>query len=42
MTRPVYLLVASSLVKALKEAKLVPLGGQALQWITVYEVLYVL
>lgn len=39
MTRPRYLIDASSLVKALKEAKLVPLGGQALQWITVYEVL---
>ena len=36
---PVYLVDASSLVKALKEAKLVPLGGQALQWLTVYEVL---
>lgn len=39
MTRPIYLLDASSLVRALKEAKLVPLGGQALQWITIYEVL---
>ncbi|MEB3787842.1 MAG: type II toxin-antitoxin system VapC family toxin [Desulfurococcales archaeon] len=39
MTSPVYLFDASSLVKALKEAKLVPLGGQALQWLTVYEVL---
>ena len=39
MTSPIYLFDASSLVKALKEAKLVPLGGQALQWLTVYEVL---
>ncbi len=39
MTRPTYLFDASSTVKALKEAKLVPLGGQALQWLTVYEVL---
>lgn len=39
MTRPVYLFNAPSLVKALKEAKLVPLGGQAVQWLTVYEVL---
>ncbi len=37
--KPVYLLDASSLIKALKEAKLVPLGGQALQWLTVYEIL---
>lgn len=36
---PAYLLDASSLVRALKEAKLVPLGGQALQWLTIYEVL---
>ncbi len=39
MTRPIYLIDASSLVKALKETKLVPLGGQALQWLTVYEIL---
>jgi len=39
--KPVYLIDASSLIKALKEAKLVPLGGQALQWLTVYEVLNV-
>ncbi len=39
MTRPTYLFDASSIVRALKEAKLVPLGGQALQWLTVYEVL---
>ncbi len=37
--KPVYLIDASSLVKAFKEAKLVPLGGQALQWLTVYEIL---
>jgi len=34
-----YLFDASSLVRALKEARLVPLGGQAIQWLTVYEVL---
>ena len=39
MTRPMYLFDASSIVRAFKEAKLVPLGGQALQWLTVYEVL---
>lgn len=37
--KPVHLFDASSLVKALKEVKLVPLDGQALQWLTVYEVL---
>ena len=36
---PIYLFDASSLVKALKEAKLLPLGGQAVQWLTIYEVL---
>jgi len=36
---PTYLFDASSLVKALKEAKLLPLGGQAVQWLTIYEVL---
>ncbi len=39
MTRPTYLFDASSIVRALKEVKLVPLGGQALQWLTVYEVI---
>ena len=39
MTRPMYLFDASSIVRALREARLVPLGGQALQWLTVYEVL---
>ncbi|ABN70617.1 conserved hypothetical protein [Staphylothermus marinus F1] len=39
--KPSYLFDASSLVKALKEAKLVPLGGQVLQWLTIYEVLNV-
>jgi len=33
---------ASSIVKALKDAKLIRLAGQALQWLTVYEVLNVL
>ena len=39
MTRPAYLFDASSVVRALKEAKLVPLGGQAVPWLTIYEVL---
>ncbi len=39
MTEPTYLFDASSIVRALKEARLVPLGGQALQWLTVYEVI---
>ncbi len=39
MREPVYLFDASSVVRALKEARLAPLGGQALQWLTVYEVL---
>jgi len=39
--KPTYLFDASSIVKALKNARLVPLGGQALQWLTVYEVLNV-
>ncbi len=34
-----YLFDASSIVKALKETKLILLSGQALQWLTVYEVL---
>jgi len=42
MKRPAYLFDASSIVKALKETKLTPLAGQALQWLTVYEVLNVL
>lgn len=42
MRNSVYLFDASSIVKALKEAKLVPLGGQVLQWLTVYEVINVL
>ncbi|MCE4614039.1 MAG: type II toxin-antitoxin system VapC family toxin [Desulfurococcales archaeon] len=39
MTRPTYLFDASSIVKAIKKAKIIPLGGQALQWLTIYEVL---
>ncbi len=39
MIKPTYLFDASSIVRAIKEAKLVPLGGQALQWLTVYEVI---
>ncbi len=35
---PLYLFDASSTVKAIKEVKLVPLGGQALQWLTIYDV----
>ncbi|WP_460024492.1 type II toxin-antitoxin system VapC family toxin [Infirmifilum sp. SLHALR2] len=42
MRKSIYLFDASSIVRALKEAKLVPLGGQALQWLTVYEVINVL
>ena len=37
--KPTHLFDASSIIKALKETKLVPLGGQAIQWLTVYEVL---
>ena len=39
MTRPMYLFDASSIVRALREARLVPLGGQELQRLIVYEVL---
>jgi len=39
--KPTYLFDASSIIRALKEAKLVLLGGQALQWLTVYEVINV-
>ena len=39
MSKPVYLFDASSLVKALREIRLEPLGGQAIQWLTLYEVL---
>ena len=39
MTGLMYLFDASSIVRALREAKVVPLGGQALQWLAVYEVL---
>jgi len=39
MNKPSYLFDASSIVRALKEIKLFPLGGQALQWLTVYEVI---
>jgi len=41
MTRPTYLFIASSIVRAFREVNLVPLGGQALQWLSVYEVLNV-
>lgn len=34
-----YLFDSSSIIKALKEIKLTPLDGQALQWITIYEVI---
>ncbi len=37
MTGPKYIFDASSIVKALKGARLVPLGGQAIQWLTIYE-----
>lgn len=36
--KPIYLFDASSIVKAIKEARIVPLGGQALQCLTIYEV----
>jgi predicted nucleic acid-binding protein len=39
MNKPIYLFDSSSLFKALKEIKLKPLGGQAIQWLTIYEVL---
>ncbi len=39
MRNPTYLFDASSIIKALREARLVPLGGQALQWLTIYEVI---
>ena len=39
MSKAAYLFDASSLVKALREARLEPLGGQATQWLTLYEVL---
>jgi len=39
MNMPTYLFDASSIVKAIKEAKIVPLGGQALQWLTIYGVI---
>jgi len=41
MKKPNYLFDASNIVRVLNEAKLVPLGGQALQWLTVYEVVNV-
>ncbi|MGC8933294.1 MAG: VapC toxin family PIN domain ribonuclease [Thermoproteota archaeon] len=34
-----YLFDASSIIRALKEIRLGPLGGQAIQWLTLYEVL---
>ncbi len=37
-----YLFDASSLVRALKETRLIPLGGQAVHWLTIYEFLNVL
>ena len=39
MSSPTYLFDASSIVKALKSTKLAILSGQAIQWLTVYEVL---
>ena len=38
MRKPAYLFDASSIVRAIKEVKLIPLAGQAIQWLTVYEV----
>jgi len=32
---------ASGVIRALKEARLMPLSGQAVRWLTVYEVLNV-
>ena len=34
-----YLFDASSIMRALKEARLLPLRNQAVQWLTIYEVL---
>jgi len=42
MKRLVCLFDTSSIAKALKEANLTLLAGQALQWLTVHEVLNVL
>ena len=39
MRKTTYLFDASSIVRALKEIRLAPLGNQALQWLTVYEVM---
>jgi len=39
MNKPSYLFDASSIIRALKEIKLPPLGEQTLQWFTVYEVI---
>ena len=38
MRKPTYLFDASSIIRAIKEVKLIPLAGQAVQWLTVYEV----
>ena len=39
MRKLAYLFDASSVVRAIKEIRLAPLSGQALQWLTVYEVI---
>ena len=39
MRRPRFLFDASSLVRALREARLQPLAGEATQWLAFYEVL---
>ncbi|WP_317896130.1 type II toxin-antitoxin system VapC family toxin [Pyrofollis japonicus] len=37
--KPAYLFDASSIIRALKETRLLPLRNQAIQWLTIYEVL---
>ncbi|MCC6013472.1 MAG: type II toxin-antitoxin system VapC family toxin [Candidatus Verstraetearchaeota archaeon] len=39
MIKSMYLFDSSSIIKAFKEIKLKPLGGQAIQYLTIYEVL---
>jgi predicted nucleic acid-binding protein len=39
IVKPAYLFDASSIIRALKEARLLPLRNQAIQWLTIYEVL---
>jgi predicted nucleic acid-binding protein len=39
IVKPAYLFDASSIIRALKETRLLPLRNQAIQWLTIYEVL---